>query len=135
MSEPRPTRERLRLAFKKLKRDADRAGKPGPSINAVARAVGVSHTLIHTKYADIADDIREASGRGPKQKLETQRAFAKKAEDRAGELRKEVEELRTQNRGLASENGRLVLLVTRLQREIASLEAGVPVLRAGKEAS
>lgn len=132
MPDSLPTRDRLRLAFKKLKQDADRAGKPGPSINAVARAVGVSHALIHNKYSDIADEIRNASGRGPKQQLETQRLLAKKVENRAGELGAEVEELRKQNRGLASENARLILLVARLEQKIALLEAGVPILIGGK---
>ncbi|WP_141567824.1 TetR family transcriptional regulator [Comamonas testosteroni] len=133
MPESRTTRERLQLAFKKLKRDADRVGKNGPSISAVAREVGVSHTLIHTKYSDIADEIRNASGRGPKQQLEVKRSAIKKAQNRADELRTEVKELRVQNRGLASENARLVLLVAKLEGVVASFEAGVNILRPSKK--
>ncbi|BDR09424.1 TetR family transcriptional regulator [Comamonas thiooxydans] len=133
MPESRTTRERLQLAFKKLKRDADRVGKNGPSISAVAREVGVSHTLIHTKYSDIADEIRNASGRGPKQQLEVKRSAIKKAQNRADELRTEVKELRVQNRGLASENARLVLLVAKLEGVVASFGAGVNILRPSKK--
>lgn len=129
MAEQPSTRKRLSLAFAKLKRDASRSGKPNPSISAVAREAGVSHTLIHTKYPDIAASIREASGRGPKQQLETQRSLVKQAKDRNGELRRENAELKRQNQELASENARLVLLVRTLQGEVASLQAGVVVLR------
>lgn len=129
MSEELTTRKKLTLALAKLKRDAARAGKPGPSISAVAREVGVSHTLIHTKYPDIAEQIRDASGRGPKQQLEKQRTLVKRAEDRSAELRKEVAALKAQNQGLASENARLVLLVTTLEQKVAALEAGATVLR------
>lgn len=129
MSEEIPTRKRLTLALAKLKRDAGRAGKPGPSISAVAREAGVSHTLIHTKYPDIADQIRNAGGRGPKQQLEKQRTLVEQAENRAAELRQEVDALKAQNRGLASENARLVLLVKSLEQKIVVLKSGATVLR------
>lgn len=129
MPEEIPTRKKLTLALAKLKRDADREGKPGPSISAVAREAGFSHTLIHTKYPDIAEKIRDASGRGPKQQIKKQRTLVKQAEDRSAELRTEVTALKTQNRGLASENARLVLLVRTLEQKVVALEAGVSVLR------
>lgn len=128
MPEALSTRQRLLLAFVKLKRNAGSEGK-GPSISAVAREAGVSHTLIHTKYPDIADKIRDASGRGPKQQLAKRREHLAVAEDRSAELRKELAEAKTVNRGLASENARLVLLVTRLEKEVAALEAGARPLR------
>lgn len=129
MSEEIPTRKRLTLALAKLKRDAAQAGKAGPSISAVAREAGVSHTLIHTKYPDIADQIRDASGRGPKQQLEKQRTLVKRVEDRAAELRGEVAALRKQNQGLASENGRLILLVRSLEQKVFAMESGATLLR------
>lgn len=129
MSEEIPTRKRLTLALAKLKRDAGRTGKPGPSISAVAREAGVSHTLIHTKYPDIADQIRDASGRGPKQQMEKQRTLINQAEDRAADLRNEVAALKTQNQGLASENARLILLARGLERQVVALESGATVLR------
>lgn len=129
MSEELSTRKKLTLALAKLKRDAAKAGKPGPSISAVAREAGVSHTLVHTKYPDIADQIREASGRGPKQQLEKQRTLVKQAEDRSAELRMELADLKTQNKGLASENARLLLLVGSMEQKVAELEADFRTLR------
>lgn len=129
MTEELTTRKKLTLALARLKRDAAKAGKPGPSISAVAREAGVSHTLVHTKYPDIADQIREASGRGPKQQLEKQRTLAQRAEDRSAELRKELADQKAQNTGLASENGRLMLLVTALEQKVAALEAGAGAQR------
>lgn len=128
MPEKPSTRQRLLLAFAKLKRNADSAEK-GPSISAVAREAGVSHTLIHTKYPDIADKIRDASGRGPKQQLAKHREHLKVSEDRSAELRKELAEVKIINRGLASENARLTLLVIRLEKEVAALKAGARALR------
>lgn len=128
MPEEIPTLKKLTLAFSKLKRDAAKAGKAGPSISAVAREVGVSHALIHNNYPDLAEEIRIASGRGPKQQLEKQRSLVKQAGDRATELRAELTALKAQNRGLASENGRLILLVNTLEKKIHTLESGVRVL-------
>ncbi|MBW8744020.1 MAG: hypothetical protein JF628_06705 [Sphingomonas sp.] len=129
MSEELTTRKKLTLAFARLKRDAAKAGKPGPSISAVAREAGVSHTLVHTKYPDIADQIREVSGRGPKQQLEKQRTAAKRSEDRAAELRAELADLKVQNRGLASENARLLLLVQSLEQKVTALQSGSKVVQ------
>ena len=121
-----PTSKRLTLAFEKLKRDAERAGKnAGPSISAVAREAGVSHTLVHLKHPKLAEKIRDAGGRSPKQLMEKQRIAAKKAEARNGELRTELSALKQENRGLASENARLLLLVTNLECQVFSLESGV----------
>lgn len=134
MPEELTTRKKLTLAFAKLRRDAAKAGKPGPSISAVAREVGVSHALIHNKYSDIAEQIREASGRSPQQRLEKQRTVAKQASDRNAELRAELAGLRKENTGLASQNARLVLLVQNLEKKILVLESGAVVLK-GKAAS
>jgi transposase-like protein len=118
------------FAFAKLKRDAERAGqKVGPSISAVAREAGVSHALIHNKYADIADEIRKAGGRSPQQLLEKQRVAAEKAEVQKSELREELAALKQENRGLASENARLLLLVASLQQQVSLRESGVTTIK------
>jgi hypothetical protein len=57
----------------------------------------------------------------------------RKHKNRADELRTEVKELRVQNRGLASENARLVLLVAKLEGVVASFGAGVNILRPSKK--
>lgn len=129
MSEDSPTGKRLTLAFTKLKRDAKRDGKPAPSISAVAREVGVSHTLIHTKYPLLAERIRNESGRGPKQQLKKQLNLVKEADERAADLRKQVASLKTENKGLVSANARFILLVKKLERKVVALESGARVLR------
>jgi hypothetical protein len=130
MSEELSTRKKLTLAFAKLKREAARAGKKtGPSIRAVALHVGVSNANIHNNYPDIAEAIRNESGRGPKQQVEKQRTLTKQAEDRASELRADYASLKTENTGLASENARLILLVRSLEEKVAAVEAGAKVLR------
>jgi len=128
MNEIQPTRKRLMLAFTKLKRDAGPDAK-GPSISAVAREAGVSNTLIHTKYPDIAEQIREANGKGPKQQRAKHREQVQLAELRSSELRVELAEVRGLNRGLASANATLILKVRGLEERIAVLEAGALPLR------
>lgn len=122
------TRQRIKLAFAKLKKDAGPSGKQ-PTINAVAREAGFSHTLIHTKFPDVADEIRENNGKGPKQQLAKHKLELSAVETRAAELRKEVSDLRRINRGLASQNATLTLAVKRLESEIEALQAGAVPLR------
>ena len=129
MPEALPTRQRILFALAKLKRAAGPESKTGPSISAVAREAGVSHTLIHTKYPDIADNIRDGSGKGPKQRLANQQELLRQVDERAKELREELATEKKLNRGLASENARLTLLVLRLENEVAALESGARVLR------
>jgi hypothetical protein len=129
-----PTSTRLMLAFAKLKRDNARSGKSAPSISAVAREAGVSHTLIHTKYAELALKINEERGRSPKRQLEKHRTLAQQAEDRSAELRGEVAALKTQNKGLASENARLLLTVKALEKKIFALESGAKLLKTNDSA-
>jgi AcrR family transcriptional regulator len=128
MTEAHPTRKRLLLAFAKLKRDAG-PGAKGPSISAVAKEAGVSNALIHTKYPDIAEQIRDANGKGPKRQLAKHREQLQAAETRSSELRDELADIRKLNRGLASKNATLILKVRSLEERIAILEAGVHPLR------
>ncbi|TDN68781.1 hypothetical protein [Paraburkholderia sp. BL10I2N1] len=129
MREALPTRQRLLLALAKLRRDAGPNAKTGPSISAVAREAGVSHTLIHTKHSDIADKIRDGNGKGPKQRLAKQQELLEQAQESIRKLRDELTTEKKLNRGLASENGRLTLLVFRLENEVAALDSGARVLR------
>lgn len=128
MKEIQPTRKRLTLAFTKLKRDAGPSEK-GPSISAVAKEAGVSNTLIHTKYPDIAEQIREANGKGPKQQLAKYREQVLLAELRSSELRAKLAEVSGINSGLASANATLILKVRGLEERIAAVEAGALPLR------
>lgn len=133
MSQSDETRKRLLLALKQLQRDtskAELAGTKPPriSISAVAKAAEVSHTLVHTKYPDVAERIRAAMGSTLlKQRQEKHNALVA-AKGRIAELRKELESLRAENRGLASENARLTLFVAKLQSELRAAQANIPVI-------
>jgi hypothetical protein len=100
MPEALPTRQRLLFALAKLKRDAGPDAKTGPSISAVAREAGVSHTLIHTKYPDIADKIRDGSGKGPKQRLAKQQELVRQHEERAKDFGKNSPREKSESRPL-----------------------------------
>lgn len=139
MSKGEATRKRLLLAFKNLERAAARASAedskpPRISINAVAKKAGVSHTLIHTKYPELAERIRTASTSGSLLNQRQQKhAALKRATARIAELRKDLDAMRTENKGLASENARLILVITNLEARVQVLEAGaIPLVRKGQ---
>lgn len=127
MSDENSTAKRIKLAFAKLKRDAV-AGQ-APAIAAVAREAKVSNSLIHNKYPTIAEEIRLFAGRGPKQQLARNAIKVEALKVRAAELRKEVRDGKRENKGLASQNSTLTLLVKRLEGEVHALEAGATPLR------
>lgn len=135
MSKGEATRKRLLLAFKQLERVAARSSAEGRkpqriSINAVAKLVGVSHTLIHTKYPEVAERIRSASRGSLLDQRKRKHAALKRANARTAEVRKELEAMRAENKGLASENARLTLAVTNLETRVQALEAGaIPLVR------
>ncbi|QKM44050.1 hypothetical protein HI792_15840 [Ralstonia solanacearum] len=133
MSQADATRRRLRMALAKLKRDAAQLRASGKeprkiSISAVAREAGVSHSLVHTKYPDIAERIRHASGRTLIEQRKAKAEALLRARARISDLRQQINGLRTENTGLASENGRLILVVDALRAELAASRAGVSVL-------
>lgn len=133
MSQSDETRKRLFLALKQLQRDASKAEATGSkppriSISAVAKAAGVSHTLVHTKYPDVAERIRTAMGSTLLKQRQEKHAALVAAKERNAELRKDLESKRAENRGLASENARLTLLVLNLQSELRLEKANVPII-------
>lgn len=135
MNKGEATRKRLLLAFKKLERAAARVSAEGGkspriSINAVAKAAGVSHTLIHTKYPELAERIRTASRGSLLDQRQRKHAALKRAKARMADLRKLLDAMRAENKGLASENARLMLALTNLQARVQALEAGaIPLIR------
>lgn len=138
MSKGEETRKRLLLAFKKLERAAAqvsaKGGKPPRiSINAVAKQAGVSHTLIHNKHPELAGRIRSASNRSLLDQRQRKHAALKRAKARIANLRKQLDTLRTENKGLASENARLILALANLEARAQALEAGaIPLVRRAK---
>ena len=140
MSQSDETRKRLFLALKQLQRDASKAEAAGSkppriSISAVAKAAGVSHTLVHTKYPDVAERIRGAMGSTLLIQRQKKHSALVKARERIAELRKDLESLRAENRGLTSENARLTLLVVSLQSEVIAAKANVPIIGQGPKSS
>lgn len=135
LSQGEKTRKRILLALKKLEQEASRAARDGEkspriSISAVAKLAQVSHTLIHVKYPDVADRIRSASRGSLLQQRQHKHAALKRARLRATELRRAVSSLQAENRGLASENARLLLQVSALEARVRALEAGaIPIAR------
>lgn len=134
MSKGEATRKRLLLAFKKLEQAAARESAEGRkppriSINAVAKGAGVSHTLIHTKYPELAERIRTVSTSGSllSQRRRKQAAL-KRATARIADLRKELDAMRAENRGLASENAHLILATRNLEARVQAVEAGAITL-------
>lgn len=122
------TEKKLRLVFTKLKRDAGPDGNQ-PTISSIARELGVSHTLIHNKFPEIAQEIRNNNGKNPKQRLAKHKLELAVAEARSAELRKELTDIKLVNKGLASQNSTLILLVKQLESEVDALQAGAVPLR------
>lgn len=74
------------------------------SISAVASAVGVTPALIHNKYADIAEAIRQQAGKGTRAQRNETRDQLDEAQGCIRVLRQEKKELEADVRRLASIN-------------------------------
>lgn len=74
------------------------------SISAVASAVGVTPALIHNKYADIAETIRQQAGKGTRAQRDETRGQLTEAQDCIRGLRQEKKELEADVQRLASIN-------------------------------
>lgn len=138
MSKTEATRKRRVLLLKKLEQEAARASDGGSkppriSIGAVAKLAGVSHTLIHTKYRELAERIRAVSRGSLLDQRQRKRAALNRARARMAQLRKELDAMRAENTGLVSENARLILVTTSLEARIQALDAGaIPLIRRAK---
>lgn len=52
---------------------------------------------------------------------------------RITDLRKQLDAMRAENKGLASENGRMILAIANLEARVQALEAGaIPLVRKAK---
>lgn len=135
MSKGEATPKRLLQALKTLEREAARVSAEGSkapriSINAVAKLAGVSHTLIHTKHPELAERIRTVSGGSLLEQRQRKHAALKRAKARISDLRKELDAMRAESKGLASENARLTLVIRGMDARIQALEAGaIPLVR------
>ncbi|MDF3883056.1 hypothetical protein [Cupriavidus basilensis] len=74
------------------------------TVAAVARDVNISPALIHNRYPEIAQEIRNLSGKSEKNKSENQLEQYRQLEVRLAEIKAERDELRRDVAKLASLN-------------------------------
>lgn len=108
----------LRLAMYRIERGRAHTKAATLSIASVAREAGVSASLIHNHYPDVADAIRTAQGRSNRAQRDAKNQELKAQRDRSKALRQEVAELR-------ADIGRLASINEVLHAEIAVLKAQV----------
>lgn len=101
--------DRLRIAILRIEKGQS-AGEARLSISAVAREAGVSPSLIHNSYPDIAELIRSKNGIGRRQREKAQQDLTD-LRDRNRLLREEVRDLRKKIAQLASLNEMLEIRV------------------------
>lgn len=101
--------DRLRIAILRIEKGQS-AAEARLSISAVAREAGVSPSLIHNSYPDIAELIRSKNGIGRRQREKAQQDLTD-LRDRNRLLREEVRDLRKKIAQLASLNEMLEIRV------------------------
>lgn len=92
-------RKALRQSVRKLKSNGVTV-----TVAAVARDVNISPALIHNRYPEIAQEIRNLSGKSEKNKSENQLEQYRQLEVRLAEIKAERDELRRDVAKLASLN-------------------------------
>ena len=95
MRQSEVTRKRLLLPLKALEQGVARAAADGTqppriSISSIAKTAGVSHTLVHTKYPDVAERIRAASSGSLLEQRERKHSALKDARARIADLRRKI---------------------------------------------
>jgi AcrR family transcriptional regulator len=107
------TKEELQFAVLRVKNKGLKM-----SISAVAAEAGVSPSLIHNTYPDLAEDIRALIGRSTRQQRDTKAA-------ELAEARAELKELREQLKAAQSDIATLASINETLRDEVTSLQAQV----------
>jgi len=108
------TIEELQAAVLKVKNQGKKL-----SISAVAKVAGITPSLIHNTYPDIAEAIRAQVGKGVRQQRDDKHAELAKAREQNKELRDEFQSALNDIQRLASINETLRQEVTKL-RSVAS---------------
>ncbi|THJ50829.1 TetR family transcriptional regulator [Burkholderia sp. LS-044] len=101
--------KQLRLAILRIERGRAQTKTDKLSISAVAREAGVSPSLIHNHYPDIAEEIRLRLGASSRQQRDAKHEKLKQIRESNKVLRKELAEMRRQIAKLASINETLIL--------------------------
>ena len=116
------TRDSLERALRRVETGRVRLVKPGRklSISAVAEEAGLHPATLHTRYPDIAEQIRQKLNRGVRrQRDDKQRELDKLRETNRG-LHAELAENRTLLKSMASHNAQLVVEVEALRAMLES---------------
>ena len=108
------TAEKLQFAMLRVKNKGKKL-----TISAVASEAGVTPSLIHNTYPDIAEAIRNQVGKGTRQQRDDKIAELSKARERMKVLRSELEAALNDIQRLASSNETLRQEVDKL-RSVAS---------------
>ena len=116
------TRKDLQLALRRVETGRVRQIKPGRklSISAVAEEAGLHPATVHTRYPDIAEQIRQRLNRGVREQLTTGQKEKDKLRQRNQRLRAELSESQQLLRKIASENARLLVEVEELRALVES---------------
>ncbi|MCY1259993.1 hypothetical protein D9M68_100680 [compost metagenome] len=114
----RPRDRETTLASLELARTRVREKGLRMSISAVALEGGVTPPTIHNVYPDLAEEIRKEMGRGTRQQRDAKAAELKGTRGRNAELRKELDEAKTDIARLASLNETLRDENTRLRAQL-----------------
>lgn len=109
----RDTRSELQLAALRVKEKGQRL-----TISAVAREAGVTPSLIHNTYPDIAESLRAQMGRDVRQRHDAVAASLAASRQRAKSLRRELE-------AALADVARLASMNESLRQEVATLRAVV----------
>lgn len=118
------TREELQLAILRIKNKGLKL-----SISAVATEAGVSASVIHNTYPDIAEEIRAQVGRGTRQQRDAKAAEVKEVRERLKTLRTERDTALADVATLASINETLRQEVAMLRATVSGKTAVLPPLR------
>lgn len=108
----------LRLALLRIKHGRSHSGATRISIASVAKEAGVSSSLIHNHYPEIATEIRIYQGRDDRAQRDAKHSELKLERDKARELRAQIENLKADVARLASINELLLAENETLRRKV-----------------
>lgn len=99
----------LRLAVHRIERGRSHTKATKLSVSSVAREAGVTPALIHNHYPEVAELIRVKQGASSRAKRDAKQAELQTERAKAADLRKEVDELKSQIAKLATLNEMLLV--------------------------
>lgn len=99
----------LRLAVHRIEQGRSNSNAKSLTVSSVAREAGVSAALIHNHYPIIAELIRVKQGASSRQKRDAKQSELLAQKNKNSELRRELDEIRTQLARLATINEMLLM--------------------------